>query len=138
MECVHFCLSFFFPESLSEGFPFCLLSVSTGSNTCLYVTVCVLQKEFMLFAVNTAHNGALNSTLSAPPPPQGWANCVLRLPQMITALCPQGQTSRILTRRKNAIDPGSPQNNQINSICPLLAQTLCQSFETGKLKEKVL
>lgn len=113
------------------GIYFVSQCVPTCSNTCLCVTVCVLQKEFMLFAVNTAHNGALNSE-----PLQAWANGVLRLPQMITPLCPQGQTSRVLTRRKNGIDPDSPKNNQINSICPLLAKTLCQSFETEKLEEK--
>lgn len=42
----------------------------------------------MLFAVNTAHNGALKSE-----PLQAWANGVLCLPQMITPLCPQGQTT---------------------------------------------
>lgn len=56
--------------------------------TCLCVTVCVLREEFMLFAVNTAHNGALKSE-----PLQAWANGVLRLPQMITPLSPQGQTT---------------------------------------------
>lgn len=78
----------------------------------------------MLFAVNTAHNGALKSE-----PLQALANGVLRLPQMITPLCPQGQTTPVPTRRKNAIDPDSPKNNQINSFCPLSAMTLCQSFE---------
>lgn len=77
----------------------------------------------MLFAVNTAHNGALKSE-----PLQAWANGVLRLPQMITPL-PSGPNDPVLTRGKNAIDPDSPKNNQINSFRPLSALTVCQSFE---------
>lgn len=42
---------------------------------------------------------------------------------------PSGPNDPALTRGKNAIDPDSPKNNQINSFCPLSAMTLCQSFE---------
>lgn len=84
----------------------------------------------MLFAVNTAHNGALKSE-----PLQAWANGVLRLLQMITSLYPQGQTTPVLGR-KNAIDPDSPKNNQINSFCPLSAMTMCQSLKYSAERHK--
>lgn len=78
----------------------------------------------MLFAVNTVHNGALKSEpLQAP---SKW-----RAPPASNDYTPlpSGPNVPVLTRGRNAIDPDSPQNNQINSFCPLSAITLCQSFE---------
>lgn len=86
--------------------------------TYLCVTVCVLWEEFVLFAVNTAHNGALKSEAlglgkwRASPASNDY-----------TPL-PSGQNDPILMREKNAIDPDLPQNNQINSFCPLSAMTV--------------
>lgn len=116
MECV--CLTFYrfslLPFTSVWRISFVSLCVNMCWNaTCLYVTVCVLWEEFMLFAVNTAHNGALKLE-----PLKAWANGMLRLPQMIKPLCPQGQTTSILKTRKNAIDPDSPKYNQINSFFP--------------------
>lgn len=77
-----------FHTHVSEGFSLCLCVFIRAEVQLVCFTVCVQQKEFMLFGVNTAHNGALNSE-----PLQAWANGVLRLPHMITPLCPQGQTT---------------------------------------------
>lgn len=91
--CVCVSLTFFlfllsFPTHLSEGFPLRLSVFIRAEMQHVCFTVSVHQEEFMLFGVNTAHNGALKSE-----PLQAWANGVLRLPQMITPLSPRGQTT---------------------------------------------
>ena len=110
--------SFSLPLSarLSEGFSLCL-------GVCTRPNVCVLQEEFMLFAVNTAHNGALKSE---PPPGSGkW-----RAPPASYdySPLPSGPSDPVLTRGRNAIDPDSPQNNQFNSFCPFSNYKHCASL----------
>lgn len=47
-----------------------------------------------------------------------------------------GQTANVPTRRKNAIDPDSPKNNQINAFCPLSAPAFW-SVRLKRRQEKV-
>lgn len=85
LECVCSPLSLS-PPHLSEGFPLCLGVFIRAEMRRVCVLLCVFfREEFMLFAVNAAHNGALKSE-----PLQARANGMLRLPQMITLLCPRG------------------------------------------------
>lgn len=130
------CLTFFFAPlntHLCEGFPLCLgVFIHARTQRVCVVAVCVLREEFMLFAVNTAHNGALKS--EPPPGPGKW-----RAPPASNdySPLPSGpKVSRSDWDKECDWSELTPKNNQINSFCSLWAMTACQLFEEFSWKTR--
>lgn len=84
----------------------------------------------MLFAVNTAHNGALKSE------PLGSGKWRASPASNDYTPLPSGQNDPVLTRGKNAIDPDLPQNNQINSFFPPLSAMTVPVFQSNQTRGK--